>query len=89
MASKISKPQIRALYRSLLRESEKFSNYNFRAYAIRRVRDGFREKKDLTDPKAINNEIKYAMDSLQLIRRQIVIGDMYRTDKLVIENMNQ
>ncbi|XP_038217682.1 LYR motif-containing protein 4 [Zerene cesonia] len=87
MASKISKTQILAIYKSLLRESEKFSNYNFRAYAIRRVRDAFKEKKVLTDPKAINNEIKFAMDNLQLIRRQIVIGDMYKTEKLVIENL--
>ncbi|CAH4031972.1 unnamed protein product [Pieris brassicae] len=82
------KSQILALYKCLLRESQKFSSYNIRSYAIRRVRDAFKENKSLSDGKAINNEIKFAKENLEIIKRQTIIGNMYQTDKLVIENIH-
>ncbi|CAK1593111.1 unnamed protein product [Parnassius mnemosyne] len=86
MVSNISKTQILSIYKSLLRESEKFSNYNFRSYAIRRVRDAFKEHKSLTDKNLINKEYQFAKDNIAIIKRQVVIGEMYKTEKLVIEN---
>ncbi|KPI96451.1 PREDICTED: LYR motif-containing protein 4 [Papilio xuthus] len=86
MVSNISRPHILAIYKSLLRESQKFSNYNFRLYALRRVRDAFKEHKSLQDHKLIKKEYDFAKDNLEIIKRQVVIGEMYRTDKLVIEN---
>uniref|UniRef100_A0A5F9DNT1 Complex 1 LYR protein domain-containing protein n=1 Tax=Oryctolagus cuniculus TaxID=9986 RepID=A0A5F9DNT1_RABIT len=38
------------LYRAMLRESKHFSAYNYRMYAIRRIRDAFRENKNVKDP---------------------------------------
>ncbi|CAK1549067.1 unnamed protein product [Leptosia nina] len=87
MASSVSKIQILALYKSLMRESQNFPNYNFRSYALRRVRDAFRESKFLTDAKAINKQIEFAKENLQMIKRQTIIGNMFKTDKLVIENL--
>ncbi|XP_049882959.1 LYR motif-containing protein 4-like [Pectinophora gossypiella] len=81
-----SKTQILSLYKSLLRESEKFPNYNFRSYAIRRVRDAFKEKKTITDQKQAKKEIEYAKENLAIIQRQTSIGNMFKTEKLVIEN---
>ena len=37
-----------SLFRSLLREARRVDNYNFRLYAIRRVKIGFRNNRDLT-----------------------------------------
>ena len=36
----MSQPQI-VLFRNLMRQATKMNDYNFRAYAIRRVRGGF------------------------------------------------
>ncbi|XP_045457732.1 LYR motif-containing protein 4B [Melitaea cinxia] len=87
MAATIPKSQILSLYKSLLKESHKFANYNFRSYALRRVRDAFKENKSLSDPKSIKKEFEYGKNNLEIIKRQVVIGDMYRTEKLVIENL--
>ncbi|XP_019629821.1 PREDICTED: LYR motif-containing protein 4-like isoform X1 [Branchiostoma belcheri] len=78
-----------SLYKKILRESKNFSSYNFRMYALRRTRDGFRANKDVTDPAKIQELIKQAEDSLQVIKRQVVIGQLYSTDKLVIEKDTQ
>ncbi|XP_072937576.1 LYR motif-containing protein 4 homolog [Epargyreus clarus] len=87
MAANITKNQVLALYKSMLRESQKFPNYNFRAYALRRIKDAFKASKTLTDPKIIKKEFEFAQQNFALIKRQVVIGDMFRTDKLVIENL--
>ncbi|XP_055689026.1 LYR motif-containing protein 4 [Lutzomyia longipalpis] len=80
-----SKGKILSLYKLMLRESQKFTSYNYREYARRRIRDGFRDNKALSDSQTIENQIKYANDNLQIIQRQALIGDLYKTDKLVIE----
>ncbi|XP_026325426.1 LYR motif-containing protein 4 isoform X3 [Hyposmocoma kahamanoa] len=58
-----------------------------RSYSLRRVRDAFKENKGLTDQKHIKKEIEFAKQSFGVIQRQAAIGDMYKTEKLVIENM--
>ncbi|CAH2229522.1 LYR motif-containing protein 4B [Pararge aegeria] len=87
MASAIPKIQVLSLYKSLMKESKKFSNYNFRLYALRRIRDAFKESKLLTDPKLIKKEFEYGKQNLEIIQRQVVVGNMYQTEKLVIENV--
>lgn len=54
-------------------------------YATRRIKDAFRENKDITDPEKIKTLIKRAEDSLQVMKRQVFLGQMYRHEKLVIE----
>uniref|UniRef100_A0A1L8D894 Complex 1 LYR protein domain-containing protein n=1 Tax=Nyssomyia neivai TaxID=330878 RepID=A0A1L8D894_9DIPT len=66
-----SSNKILSLYKLLLRESQKFSSYNYREYARRRIKDGFRDSKELTDKQTIENQLKYANDSLTIIRRQV------------------
>ncbi|XP_048002042.1 LYR motif-containing protein 4B [Leguminivora glycinivorella] len=87
MASSVTKMQVLSMYKNLMRESQKFANYNFRAYALRRVRDAFKANKALSDPKQIQKEYLFAKENLAIIRRQAAIGDMYQTEKLVIENL--
>nr|XP_021201727.1 LYR motif-containing protein 4B [Helicoverpa armigera] len=86
MSSGVTKQQILSMYRVLLREADKFPNYNFRAYALRRVRDAFRDNKTLTDPKLIKKQYDFATENLAVIKRQVLVGDLYKTEKLVIEN---
>ncbi|CAG9134181.1 hypothetical protein JYU34_000889 [Plutella xylostella] len=81
-----TRTQILKLYKEMLRESQKFSNYNYRCYAFRRIQDAFKDSKGLTDQKIIRKEMEYAIENLAVIRRQIVIGSIYSSEKLVIEN---
>lgn len=46
-------------YRSLLRQSNQFANYNFREYAKRRTRDAFRDSRSMltsTQPSAASSQ---------------------------------
>ncbi|XP_022096157.1 LYR motif-containing protein 4-like [Acanthaster planci] len=73
------------LYRQILRESKKFTGYNYREYALRRTKDAFRENKSLTDEAGINALIREAEENLQIIKRQVVLSQLYKDPLLVIE----
>lgn len=80
-----SKSRILSLYKQLLREGQKFSQYNFREYALRRVRDGFVQAKNETNPAKIDKLVKHAEDNLIMIKRQVVLGELYKNNILIIE----
>ncbi|XP_066181253.1 LYR motif-containing protein 4 isoform X2 [Sylvia atricapilla] len=65
-----SRAQVLRLYRALLRESQRFSGYNYRTYAIRRIRDAFRENKNVADSAKIEELLKKAKANLEVIQRQ-------------------
>ncbi|XP_035882413.1 LYR motif-containing protein 4 isoform X1 [Phyllostomus discolor] len=65
-----SRAQVLDLYRAMLRESKHFSAYNYRTYAIRRIRDAFRENKNVKDPVEIQTLVNKAKRDLGMIRRQ-------------------
>ena len=50
-------PRILSLYKTMLRESQKFVDKNYRSYAIRRVRDGFKEGAKETDEAKVQANI--------------------------------
>ncbi|XP_026271416.1 LYR motif-containing protein 4-like [Frankliniella occidentalis] len=77
--------EVLRLYKSLLREGSKFSNYNFRMYALRKVRDEFKEHKLETDPKKIEAFLTFGKENLDVVKRQVMVANLYRTDNLVIE----
>lgn len=54
-------------------------------YALRRTRDAFRENKCLTDESKIQQCIADAKNNLEMIKRQVIVGQLYSTDKLIIE----
>ncbi|XP_071308725.1 LYR motif-containing protein 4 isoform X2 [Agelaius tricolor] len=65
-----SRAQVLRLYRALLRESQRFSCYGYRTYAIRRIKDAFRENKNITDSEKIEELLNKAKANLQVIQRQ-------------------
>ncbi|XP_020784656.2 LYR motif-containing protein 4 [Boleophthalmus pectinirostris] len=77
--------QVVSLYKMLLRESTKFPSYNYRTYALRRVRDAFRENQTVQDPDLIQGLIQEGHRNLQIIQRQVVVGQLYATQKLIVE----
>jgi len=88
MSTNPSRKAVLCLYRELMRESNKFSAYIYRKYALRRIRDAFRENKNITDETVIENLIKDGQKNLAIIKRQVIINQLYKTDKLVIEKKN-
>ncbi|XP_069880741.1 LYR motif-containing protein 4 isoform X1 [Dipodomys merriami] len=84
-----SRAQVLDLYRAMLRESKHFNSYNYRTYAVRRIRDAFRENKNVKDPVEIQALVNKAKRDLGLIRRQVHIGQLYSTDKLIIESQEK
>ncbi|KAL7934561.1 hypothetical protein V8C35DRAFT_301262 [Trichoderma chlorosporum] len=77
--------QARSLYRQLLRQSKEFGSYNFREYARRRTRDAFRENAAVDDQRRIQELIQKGLKELQTMKRQTVIGQFYKLDRLVVE----
>lgn len=73
------------LYKQLLRYSSRMASYNFRQYAVRRVRDSFIANKALSDPAAIKQELEKGYQQLEVVKRQSLISQMYKGDRLVVE----
>lgn len=69
--------KILSLYKTMLRESQKFVDKNYRSYAIRRVRDGFKEGAKETDQSKIQENILKAKDDLIIIKRQSTISHLF------------
>uniref|UniRef100_A0A673LLB2 Complex 1 LYR protein domain-containing protein n=1 Tax=Sinocyclocheilus rhinocerous TaxID=307959 RepID=A0A673LLB2_9TELE len=57
-----------ALWQSLLHEPA-----NVKTYALRRVRDAFRENRTVEDPEVVKELLNRARDSLALIQRQVLV----------------
>lgn len=55
-------------FRSLLRQSSQFSNYNFREYARRKTRDSFREHQNETEERRIQELIQGGLQDLCLLK---------------------
>ncbi|CAL9697608.1 unnamed protein product [Knipowitschia caucasica] len=80
-----SRSQVVSLYKMLLRESSKFPSYNYRTYAVRRVRDAFRDNRSVQEPELLNRLLQEGEQRLQMIRRQVLVGQLYATQKSIIE----
>lgn len=80
------KTQVISLYRMLIKESKKFPSYNYRTYALRRVKDGFRENVHVDNPKTLDLLLNQARESLAIIKRQVSIGQLYSAQKTIVES---
>ncbi|RMJ23960.1 hypothetical protein PHISP_05175 [Aspergillus sp. HF37] len=75
----------RSLFRSLLRHSSQFSNYNFREYARRRAKDGFRQHQHESEDRRVQELMQEGLQGLRMMKRQTIISQFYQLDKLVVE----
>lgn len=75
------------LYRNLLRAAAKFSSYNFRNYAFRRIRDDFVANKAVSDPEKLKELLTNSRNQLDILRRQGTISQMYASPELVVEKI--
>jgi hypothetical protein len=84
-----ARSQILGLYKELLKEGRKFRSYNFREYAVRRIRDEFKENQNVADPSKIQSFISKGKQQLESLRRQTVINNLYYQQELVIEKVKK
>ncbi|RUS79126.1 hypothetical protein EGW08_013104 [Elysia chlorotica] len=75
------------LYKSLLRESGKITDYNFRLYAIRRTQDAFKENKAVSDTARVQALLQKGRENLEVLKRQAVLSQLYGSTKTVIESL--
>jgi len=64
------------LYRSILKESGKLANYNFREHARRRASAEFRKNKLLSSVEASDRYL-FGANQLAVLKRQAVISTMF------------
>lgn len=76
---------LRKLYKALLRHGSKFSDYNFREYAVRRTRDAFRQHQHETDQQVIRKLYYDGLNNLAIVKRQAAISQMFKADPVIIE----
>lgn len=57
----------------------------FREYALRKIRYEFQQNKTLQDTAQVEDCYKKGLESLESLKRQVLIGNLYKTDKLIIE----
>ena len=82
----ISKEMWIRLYRDLLREAQLFNSYSYREFFKRRIRENFRAQKNETNPEIAKKLYSKAQTELGVIRRQVIIGDLYpAANKSLIE----
>lgn len=57
-------------------------------YALRKIRHEFQENKTIKDTEKLNDCFNHGLKSLELIKRQVAIGNLYLTRPLVIETQH-
>eukprot|EP00591_Stephanopyxis_turris_P012100 CAMPEP_0195529974 /NCGR_PEP_ID=MMETSP0794_2-20130614/32661_1 /TAXON_ID=515487 /ORGANISM="Stephanopyxis turris, Strain CCMP 815" /LENGTH=80 /DNA_ID=CAMNT_0040661365 /DNA_START=95 /DNA_END=337 /DNA_ORIENTATION=+ len=72
------------LFRSLLRNAKQLNDYNFRVYAIRRVKTGFRANQNLQGNEA-DSAFRKGTEQLEVLKRQVTMGNMYPSARSVME----
>eukprot|EP01031_Cornospumella_fuschlensis_P042989 gene42989-52540_t len=84
-----SRLQVLSLYRGILRNANKFPNYNFKAHAKRRTVAAFHECKSLVDSQQIQEKYRFGQDQLELIRRQALLSSLYPEDPSVVTQVKR
>ncbi|XP_014468143.1 PREDICTED: LYR motif-containing protein 4 isoform X2 [Dinoponera quadriceps] len=83
-----SRNMILYLYRNLIRESKKWSSYNYRMYALRKIRHEFKENKTLQDEEEVRQCYAKGQETLETIKRQVILSNLYSTRPLIIETQD-
>ena len=74
--SGLSRVLVLHLYRNMLKHARKLQDYNFRSYAIRRTRQGFRESKSVA-PEEAERLYQSGLKQLEVVNRQAIISSLF------------
>lgn len=58
-------------------------------YALRKIRYEFKENKGLEDKEKVRQCYAKGQEALTMIKKQVILGDLYSTRPLVIETKSQ
>lgn len=61
----------------------------FRMYALRKIRYEFKENKALQDEEKVRQCYAKGQEALMIIKKQVILGDLYSTRPLVIETKSK
>ena len=78
---------IKSLYKSLLRYARQFPQYNYRNYALRKIKEDFSDVKSLKTPEELNKFVIEEQEALEQLKRMIKVQSVYfnESSKLVLE----
>ena len=82
---------IRNLYKSLLRNANKFPQYNYKNFALRKIKEDFSDMNLTTKTsEELDNFIKMEKGKLEQLKRMIKVQSLYFSEstKVVIEGGN-
>ena len=82
----VSRARALGQYRQLLRAAEKFTNYNFRDYALRCVREDFRAGAKVADAAEAEQVFQRGRVQLQMLQRQSTVSQLFPQDKHAMES---
>mmetsp|Transcript_12650 Transcript_12650/g.16040 ORF Transcript_12650/g.16040 Transcript_12650/m.16040 type:complete len:89 (+) Transcript_12650:36-302(+) len=85
MTTAASRKTALSLFRALSREAKQMNDYNFRSYAMRRVKTGFQMNASLQGEQEVIDALKDGEEQLQMLKRQRIIGNLYPSDVSVME----
>uniref|UniRef100_A0A5K3FEA1 Complex1_LYR_dom domain-containing protein n=1 Tax=Mesocestoides corti TaxID=53468 RepID=A0A5K3FEA1_MESCO len=77
--------RVLSLYREMLRASKNFSDYNFRTYFVRRVKEEFRKHEHITSGEDLENFLAEGQKTLGILQRQSELSRSFKGLKLTIE----
>ncbi|TMW59281.1 hypothetical protein Poli38472_004350 [Pythium oligandrum] len=73
-----TKQTVLRLYKDMLRDAARVESYNYRNYAVRRVREEFRKNKALSAGSAEQQQaLAFAKEQAGVLHRQMVITKLY------------
>ncbi|KAI5053947.1 hypothetical protein GOP47_0031160 [Adiantum capillus-veneris] len=76
-ATSPSATEVKALFRALLREARKFSDYNIREYVKRRSRQGFHQHQHVSSPEVAATAFSEGRGLLDVAKRQAIVYSLY------------
>ncbi len=77
--------RLASLYKQMLRASNNFTDYNFRTYFVRRVKEEFKKSESLSTTEEKEKFITESEKTLGMLERQSAISQAYKGLKLPIE----
>eukprot|EP00890_Picochlorum_soloecismus_P000083 jgi/Picsp_1/1075/NSC_04558-R1_pinus taeda anonymous locus 0_14360_01 genomic sequence len=76
--------QLRSLFRSFIRESRKYPNYNIREYIRRKSKEEFRDTVSNS-----GKDLESIQSDLEVVKRQAVVYSLYaRKEKSIMDMSN-
>jgi hypothetical protein len=74
----MSRSSTLSLYKAMLKEANRFPDFNFRSYFVRRIRQEFQDgKAEVDGSAAAEASLAKASISLDMLKRQASIGELY------------